>query len=89
MCEAMRLSVQTAHDVQHCVQLYSVLCTVYNCTVYFVPCTVVQSDRQEIDSHMFHMSTSWSEDLVSCQFLSDLRTSNILYANKSERKRKQ
>ena len=42
-------------------------------------CTVVQSvsSEQEMDYHMFHMSTSWSEDLVSCQFLSDLRTSNI------------
>ena len=64
---------QTAHAVQHCVQLYSVLCTVYSCTV-------VQSfsSEQEMDSHMCHMSTSWSEDLVSCQFLFDLRTSNIL-----------
>ena len=63
---------------------------VYKCTVYFVLCTVVQSFsfEQEMDSHMCHMSTSWSEDLVSCQFLSDLRTSNILYTNKSEKKNK-
>ena len=68
MCEAMRQSVQTAHAVQHCVQLYC------------VQCTVVQSfsSQQEMDSHMFHMLTSWSEDLVSCQFLADLRTSNLL-----------
>ena len=76
MCEAMRQSVQTADAVQDCVHLYGVLCTVYSCT-------------QEMDSHMCHMSSSWSEDLVSCQFLSDLRTSNILYANESEIKTKQ
>ena len=57
--------------------------TQYNCTVHFVLCTVVQSfsSEQEIYSHMFHMATSWSEDLVSCQFLSDLHTSNILNVN--------
>ena len=56
--------------------------TVYNCTVCFVLCTVVQSlsSEQEIDSHMFHMSTSWSEDLVSCQSDSDHRTNNIVHA---------
>ena len=45
-------------------------------------CTIVQlsTSEQEIDFHMCHMSTFWSEDLVSCQFHSDLRTSNILYA---------
>ena len=48
--------------------------------IHTLLCTVVQSfsSKQEIDSHMFHISTSWSEDLVSCQFLSDLRTINIL-----------
>ena len=30
------------------------------------------------------MSTSWSGDLVSCQYTSDLRISNILYANFSK-----
>ena len=54
-----------------------------DCTSCTTLCTVVQSfsSEQEIDSHMFHMSTSWSKDLVSCQFLSDLRTSNILNVN--------
>ena len=75
MCEAMRQSVQTAHAVQHCIQVYIVLCI------------VVQSfsSEQDMDSHMCYMSTS----LVSCQFLIDLCTINILYANKSERKTKQ
>ena len=36
-------------------------------------CTV----EQEMDSHMCHMSTYWSADLVSCQFHADLRTENI------------
>ena len=51
-------------------------------------CTVVQlsSSEQEIDFHMCHMSTFWSEDLVSCQFHSDLCTSNILYANQIKMK---
>ena len=46
-------------------------------------CTIVQlsTSEQEIDFHMCHMSTSWSEDLVRCQFHSDLHTSNISYAN--------
>ena len=30
------------------------------------------------------MSTLWSDDLVSCQFQSDLRTSKIFYANYRE-----
>ena len=61
-------------------RLHALYNTVYSCTVYFVLCTVVQSfsSEQEMDSPMCHMSTFWSEDLVSCQFLSDLRTSNIL-----------
>ena len=44
--------------------------TVYSSTVYFVLCTVVQlfSSKQEMDYHMFHMSTFWSEDLVSFSF---------------------
>ena len=41
----------------------------------------MSSSEQEIDLHMGHMSTSWSEHLASCQFPSDLRTSNMLYAN--------
>ena len=39
------------------------------------------SSEKEIDLHMSHMSTSWSGHLDSCQSNSDLRTSNLLYAN--------
>ena len=39
------------------------------------------SSEPEIDLHMGHMSTSWSGHLTSCQTSSDLRTSNMLYAN--------
>ena len=42
------------------------------------------SSEQEIDVHMWHMSTCWSGDLVSCQYPSDLHTSNMLYANQSK-----
>ena len=37
--------------------------------------------EQEMDLHMGHMSTSLSGDLASCQSPSDLRTSNMSYAN--------
>ena len=37
--------------------------------------------EQDIDLHMGHMSKLWSGDLTSCQSNSDLRTSNMLYAN--------
>ena len=47
---------------------------------------VVQSSssQHEIDFHMFHMSTVWSGDLVSCQYPSDLCTGNMLYADQSK-----
>ena len=37
--------------------------------------------KEEIDLHIGHISTSWRRHLASCQSNSDLRTSNMLYAN--------
>ena len=53
---------------------YCTLCSVQNCTEQSVQ---LFSSEQEIDYHMCHMWTSWSGDLVSCQYTLDLRTSNI------------
>ena len=39
------------------------------------------SSEHEIDLHIGHMLTYWIGHLASCQSHSDLRTSNILYAN--------
>ena len=40
------------------------------------------SSEPEKDLHMGHGSTFWSGHLASCQSNSDLRTSNMLYANR-------
>ena len=39
------------------------------------------SSEQDLDLCMSQMSTLWSGHLASCQSNSDLRTSNMLYAN--------
>ena len=41
----------------------------------------VKEDDYLSEPSTHHMSTSWSVDWVSCQVLSDLRTSNILDTN--------
>ena len=63
--------------------------TLYKCTASLIirvgiNNTVLYTNvvfEQDIDLHMCHMSTSWSGDLTSCQSNSDLRSSNMLYAN--------
>ena len=82
-CTLVHLYTCTLVHLYTCTLVHLYTCTLvllYTCTQHY--CIVVRSfsSEEEIDYHMCHMSTSWSGDLVSCQYTSDLRISNILYA---------
>ena len=53
-----------------------------NMMLYVFSCTQMSSSSEEdIGLHMGHVLTFLSGHLASCQSHSDLRTSNLLYAN--------